>query len=202
VLTGDVKDVLLLDVTPLSLGIETMGGIFTRLIHRNTTIPTKKSQVFSTAADNQTKVGISVHQGEREFAKDNKKLGDFELVGIPMAPRGHPQIEVTFDVDANGIMNVTAKDKSTGKTTNITIKSSGGLADADIERMVNEAEAAKEEDNLKKAMIDLKNEADSLVYNTEKQLVEHSARIPDSVKDQVKNDISSLNEAIVSENEE
>jgi len=202
VLTGDVKDVLLLDVTPLSLGIETMGGIFTRLIHRNTTIPTKKSQVFSTAADNQTKVGISVHQGEREFAKDNKKLGDFELVGIPMAPRGHPQIEVIFDIDANGIMNVTAKDKSTGKTTNITIKSSGGLDDSTIERMVNEAEAAKEEDNLKKAMIDLKNEADSLVYNTEKQLQEHSARIPDSVKDQVRNDISSLNEAIVSENEE
>lgn len=202
VLTGDVKDVLLLDVTPLSLGIETMGGIFTRLITRNTTIPTKKSQVFSTAADNQTKVGISVHQGEREFAKDNKKLGDFELVGIPMAPRGHPQIEVTFDIDANGIMNVTAKDKSTGKTQNITIKSSGGLGDADIERMVNEAEAAKEDDNKKKAMIDLKNEADSLVYNTEKQLQEHSARIPDSVKDQVRGDISSLNEAIVSEDEE
>jgi len=143
-----------------------------------------------------------VHQGEREFAKDNKKLGDFELVGIPMAPRGHPQIEVTFDIDANGIMNVTAKDKSTGKTQNITIKSSGGLGDADIERMVNEAEAAKEDDNKKKAMIDLKNEADSLVYNTEKQLQEHSARIPDSVKDQVRGDISSLNEAIVSEDEE
>jgi len=129
VLSGDVKDVLLLDVTPLSLGIETMGGIFTRLIHRNTTIPTKKSQTFSTAADNQVKVGIAVLQGEREFAKDNKKLGDFELTGIPMAPRGHPQIEVTFDIDANGIMNVSAKDKSTGKTQNVTIKSSGGLSD-------------------------------------------------------------------------
>jgi len=202
VLTGDVKDVLLLDVTPLSLGIETMGGIFTRLIHRNTTIPTKKSQVFSTAADNQTKVGISVMQGEREFAKDNKKLGDFDLMGIPMAPRGHPQIEVTFDIDANGIMNVSAKDKSTGKTTNITIKSSGGLGDADIERMVNEAEAAKEDDQKKKAVIEIKNEADSMVYRTEQQLTEHGAKIPDNIKEQVRNDISSLNEAIVSENEE
>merc|ERR1711937_82402 len=199
VLSGDVKDVLLLDVTPLSLGIETMGGIFTRLIHRNTTIPTKKSQVFSTAADNQTKVGISVLQGEREFAKDNKKLGDFELTGIPMAPRGHPQIEVTFDIDANGIMNVSAKDKSTGKSQNVVIKSSGGLSDADIDRMVNEAEAAKADDEAKKRIIDLKNEADQYVYNTEKQLTEHSARLPDSVKDQVRGDISALNEAIVSE---
>jgi len=160
VLTGDVKDILLLDVTPLSLGIETMGGIFTRLIHRNTTIPTKKSQVFSTAADNQTKVGITVLQGEREFAKDNKKLGDFELTNIPMAPRGHPQIEVTFDIDANGILNVSAKEKSTGKSQNITIRSSGGLSDADIDRMVKEAEAAKEGDAARKQVIDLKNEAD------------------------------------------
>merc|ERR1719218_70494 len=136
VLTGDVKDVLLLDVTPLSLGIETMGGVFTRLIHRNTTIPAKKSQVFSTAADNQTKVGITVLQGERQFAKDNNKLGDFELTGIPMAPRGHPQIQVTFDIDANCIMNVTAKDKSTGKAQNVTIRSSGGLSDQDVDRMV------------------------------------------------------------------
>jgi len=160
VLTGDVKDILLLDVTPLSLGIETMGGIFTRLISRNTTIPTKKSQVFSTAADNQTKVGITVLQGEREFAKDNKKLGDFDLQGIPMAPRGVPQIEVTFDIDANGIMNVSAKDKSTGKQQQITIRSSGGLSDADIDRMVHEAEAAKESDEAAKKVIDLKNEAD------------------------------------------
>lgn len=194
-----MKDVLLLDVTPLSLGIETMGGIFTRLIHRNTTIPTKKSQVFSTAADNQTKVGISVLQGEREFAKDNKKLGDFDLTGIPMAPRGHPQIEVTFDIDANGIMNVSAKDKSTGKSQNVVIKSSGGLSDADIDRMVDEAENAKADDEAKKRIIDLKNEADQYVYNTEKQLTEHSARLPDAVKDQVRGDISGLNEAIVSE---
>jgi molecular chaperone DnaK len=146
VLTGEVKDILLLDVTPLSLGIETLGGVFTRLIHRNTTIPTKKGQVFSTAADNQTKVSIKVYQGEREMATDNKYLGEFELGGIPMAPRGHPQIEVTFDIDANGIMNVSAKDKSTGKAQSITIKSSGGLSDNDIDRMVKEAEAARETD--------------------------------------------------------
>ena len=202
VLTGDVKDILLLDVTPLSLGIETMGGIFTRLIHRNTTIPTKKGQVFSTAADNQTKVGITVLQGEREFAKDNKKLGDFDLTGIPMAPRGVPQIEVTFDIDANGIMNVSAKDKSTGKSQQITIRSSGGLSDSDIDRMVQEAEAAKEQDEAAKKIIDLKNEADQYIYNTEKQLQEHSAKIPQNIKDQIQGDISSLNEAIVSEDAE
>jgi molecular chaperone DnaK len=199
VLTGDVKDVLLLDVTPLSLGIETMGGVFTRLIHRNTTIPTKKSQVFSTAADNQTKVGITVLQGEREMAADNKKLGDFELSGIPMAPRGHPQIEVTFDIDANGILNVSAKDKSTGKAQSITIRSSGGLSDADIERMVQEAEASREADQRRRELIDLKNEADQAVYNTEKQLQEHSDKIPQNVKDQINGDITSLNEAITSE---
>lgn len=143
VLSGEVKDILLLDVTPLSLGIETLGGVFTRLINRNTTIPTKKSQVFSTAADNQTKVSIKVYQGEREMAADNKVLGEFELGGIPMAPRGHPQIEVTFDIDANGIMNVSAKDKASGKVSSVVIKSSGGLSDSDIDRMVKEAEASK-----------------------------------------------------------
>lgn len=176
-----------------------MGGVFTRLITRNSTIPAKKSQVFSTAADNQTKVGITVLQGEREFAKDNKKLGDFDLTGIPMAPRGHPQIEVTFDIDASGILNVSARDKSTGKQQSVVIRSSGGLSDADVERMVQEAEAAKEADEAAKKVIDLKNEADQFIYNTEKQLQEHAAKIPQNVKDQVTGDISSLNEAIVAE---
>jgi len=183
----------------LSLGIETLGGVFTKLIPRNTTIPTKKSQVFSTAADNQTKVSIKVLQGEREMAADNKSLGDFELGNIPMAPRGHPQIEVTFDVDANGIMNVSAKDKSTGKATSITIKSSG---DNDIERMVNEAEASREKDQQRREVIELKNECDSMIYNTEKQLQEHGSRIPDSVKDQVRGDITGLNEAITTDDAE
>ena len=192
VLSGEVKDILLLDVTPLSLGIETLGGVFTRLINRNTTIPTKKSQVFSTAADNQTKVSIKVYQGEREMAADNKVLGEFELGGIPMAPRGHPQIEVTFDIDANGIMNVSAKDKASGKISSVVIKSSGGLSDSDIDRMVKEAEASKAVDQKRREVIDLKNESDTMNYNTEKQLQEHAARIPDSVKTQVRGDMTSL----------
>merc|ERR1711981_717808 len=170
VLMGDVKDITLLDVTPLSLGIETLGGVFTRLISRNSTIPTKHSQVFSTAADNQTQVGIKVFQGEREMAADNQMLGQFDLVGIPPAPRGVPQIEVTFDIDANGIVNVGAADKGTGKEHQIRIHASGGLSDEQVERMVKEAEEMREADQKKKDAVTAKNDAETLGYQVEKQI--------------------------------
>ena len=177
VLKGEVKDVLLLDVTPLSLGIETLGGVFTRLIDRNTTIPTRKSQVFSTAEDNQTAVTIRVFQGEREMAADNKLLGQFDLVGIPSAPRGVPQVEVTFDIDANGIVNVSAKDKATNKEQQIRIQASGGLSEADIQQMVKDAESHAEEDKARKAAVEARNQADSLVHTTEKNLKEHGDKV-------------------------
>ncbi len=197
VLKGEVKDVLLLDVTPLSLGIETLGGVFTRLIDRNTTIPTKKSQVFSTAEDGQSAVTIRVSQGEREMAADNKLLGQFDLVGIPPAPRGMPQIEVTFDIDANGIVHVSAKDKATSKEQSVRIQASGGLSDKDIERMVKEAEAHATEDKSKRELVEAKNQGEAMVHATEKQLVEHAA-IPAvaSVKGTVETAMSAVREAI------
>src|SRR5262249_41995274 len=172
ILSGDVKDVLLLDVTPLSLGVETLGGVMTKLIERNTTIPTKKTEAFSTAADNQPSVEIHVLQGEREMARDNRTLGKFHLVGIPPAPRGIPQIEVTFDIDANGILNVSAKDRATGKTQQITITSSSGLSKDEVEKMVKEAQSHSEEDHKRRELVDLRNQADSLAYNLEKTLKE------------------------------
>ncbi len=202
VLKGEVKDVLLLDVTPLSLGIETLGGIFTRLIDRNTTIPTRKSQVFSTADDNQTAVTIRVFQGEREMAADNKTLGQFNLENIPPAPRGVPQIEVTFDIDANGIVQVSAKDKATGKEQQIRIQASGGLSEEDIQRMVKEAEANAEEDKKRKETIEVKNHADALVHSTEKALSEHGSAVSAEEKTAIETDLAALKEALQTDNKD
>jgi molecular chaperone DnaK len=195
VLQGDVKDVLLLDVTPLSLGIETLGGVFTRLIERNTTIPTKKSQVFSTAEDSQGAVTIRVFQGEREMAADNKLLGQFDLVGIPAAPRGVPQIDVTFDIDANGIVNVSAQDKGTGKEQQIRIQASGGLSDSDIDRMVKEAEEHAGEDQKRRELVEARNQADALAHATGKTLSEHGDKIDDDTRKSVEDAIAAVKEA-------
>ena len=200
VLQGDVKDVLLLDVTPLSLGIETLGGVFTRLIDRNTTIPTRKSQVFSTAEDNQNAVTIRVFQGEREMASDNKLLGQFDLVGIPPSPRGMPQIDVTFDIDANGIVNVSAKDKATGKEQKIRIQASGGLSDEDIEKMVQEAETHAEDDKIRRESIEAKNNASALIHSTEKNLEEHGDKIPETDRTEIESAIQTLKDVLESEN--
>ncbi|MBA0876340.1 hypothetical protein Goshw_022026 [Gossypium schwendimanii] len=200
ILRGDVKELLLLDVTPLSLGIETLGGIFTRLINRNTTIPTKKSQVFSTAADNQTQVGIKVLQGERHMAADNKILGEFDLVGIPPAPRGMPQIEVTFDIDANGIVTVSAKDKATGKEQQITIRSSGGLSEDEIDKMVKEAELHAQKDEERRTLIDLRNSADTSIYNIEKSLNEYRDKIPNEIASEIESAVADLRNAMAGDN--
>lgn len=196
VLQGDVKDVLLLDVTPLSLGIETLGGVFTRMIDRNTTIPTRKTQTYSTAEDNQNAVTIKVYQGEREMAADNKLLGNFDLIGIPPAPRGIPQIEVTFDIDANGIVSVAAKDKGTGKEQTIKIQASGGLTDNDIDQMVKDAEKFAEEDKKRRAMAEARNQADSLVHSTEKQLAEHADKVDEAIKSEVEAAIAAAKTAL------
>ena len=200
VLAGEVRDVLLLDVIPLSLGIETLGGVFTKLIERNTTIPSRKSQVFSTAADSQTAVTIKVNQGEREMAADNKLLGMFELMGIPPAPRGIPQIEVSFDIDANGIVHVSAKDKATGKEQSIRITASSGLSEEEIKKMVKDAEAHGEEDKKKKQLVEAKNEADNMVYSVEKSLKEFGDKVSEDEKNSIQSAIDNTRKALESDN--
>jgi molecular chaperone DnaK len=196
ILAGDVKDVLLLDVTPLSLGVETLGGVMTKLIERNTTIPTKKTETFSTAADSQPSVEIHVLQGEREMARDNRTLGKFQLVGIPPAPRGVPQIEVTFDIDANGILNVSAKDNATGKSQAITITGSTGLEKSEIDRMVQEASSHADEDRKRRELIDLRNQADSLAYNTEKLVQDNADKVPEDQRKALEDAVAEARKAI------